>query len=87
MPISGNDFERTGREPGALLADFLKVNYRDAFSLDELAGAMELMGKNMTREELETLLSSLEYGGKVESKVVDCVTYYRYTKVMGLRLI
>ena len=87
MPISGNDFERTGREPSALLVDFLKVNYRDAFSLDELVGAMELMGKNMTREEMETLLSSLEYGGKVESKVVDCVTYYRYAKVMGLRLI
>jgi hypothetical protein len=87
MPISSNDFERTGRAPSALLVEFLRVNYRDAFTLDELAGAMELMGKNMTREEVETLLSSLEYGGKVDSKVVDCVTYYRYSKVTGLRLI
>ena len=87
MPIRSDDFERTERAPSALLVDFLRVNYRDAFSLDELVGAMELMGKSMTTEEVETLLSSLAYGGKVESRVVDCVTYYRYAKVVGHRLI
>jgi hypothetical protein len=69
MPIRSDDFERTERAPSALLVDFLRVNYRDAFSLDELVGAMELMGKSMTTEEMEMLLSSLAYGGKVESKV------------------
>jgi hypothetical protein len=87
MPISSSKFEKGERAPSAVLMDFLKANYRDAFSLDELVEALGTQGCNMTSEDAEVLLDSLEYGGKVRSKVVDCVTYYKYSEVVGFKLI
>jgi hypothetical protein len=87
MPISSNDFERGERSPSTVLMDFLRANYRDAFSLDELVAALGNEGCNLTSDEVEVMLDSLEYGGKVKSKVVDCVTYYRYSEVVGFKLI
>jgi len=48
---------------------------------------MTSMGKNLTKKDVERLLTSLEYGGRAESKIIDGVAYYRYSKVTGLRLI
>jgi hypothetical protein len=87
MPISSRDFEKADRAPSAVLMDFLRDNYRDAFCLDELVDALGKQGCNMTNEEVEVLLDSLEYGGKVKSRVVDCVNYYKYTEVVGFKLI
>jgi hypothetical protein len=87
MPISSNEFEKAERAPSAVLMDFLRDNYRDAFCLDELVEALGKQGCTMTNDEVEVLLDSLEYGGKVRSKVVDCVTYYKYSEVVGFKLI
>jgi len=87
MPVSSSSFERSERAPSVLLVDFLSTNYRDAFSLDELVKAMASLGRKMSREDLEILLTSLEYGGKVQSKVIDAETYYRYSKPFGFKLI
>ena len=85
MPISSNDFEKSNRESNILLIDFLRSNYRDAYSLDELVEAMASTGRKLSGEEVERILASLEYGGKIESKIIGGVTYYRYCKVTGSR--
>jgi|WetSurMetagenome_2_1015567.scaffolds.fasta_scaffold251326_2 hypothetical protein len=87
MPISSSDFEKAERAPSAVLMDFLRDNYRDAFCLDELVDTLGKQGCNMTSEEVEVLLDSLEYGGKVRSRVVDSITYYKYSEVVGFKLI
>jgi|GEM_PF-2276327 len=83
MPISSNDFEKSDRETSLLLVDFLRSNPRVAYKVDELVEMLASKGRNLAREEVERILTSLEYGRKVESKKVAGVTYYRYRKFMG----
>ncbi len=78
MPISSNDFEKSDREPSLLLMDFLRSNPTVAYGFDELLCMMAAKGRELPREEFERILVLLEYGGKVESRVIDGVTYYRY---------
>jgi hypothetical protein len=87
MPIKENEFSKSSLDPSTLLMDFLSANYRNAYSLGELVEVMTAAGKNLAAEDIERLLSALEYGGKVDSKTIDGKTYYRYSKVMGNRLI
>lgn len=87
MPISRGDFEKGDRESTDLVLDFLSSNYRSAYNLDELAEMLTSAGKSLTKKSVEGLLSALEYGGRVRSRVMDGVTYYRYSKVAGLKLI
>jgi len=87
MPINSRDFDKSDRDPSTLLIGFLSYNYRNAYTLDELVEMMTSMGKNLTKKDVERLLASLEYGGRAESKIIDGVAYYRYSKVTGLRLI
>ena len=78
MPISSNDFEKTDRKSSLLLMDFLSSNPLDAYGLDELLEMLASKGRRLTREEVERILVLMEYGGRVESRVINGVTYYRY---------
>ena len=87
MPISRSEFDKSKRDPGILLLDFLSFNFRNAYTLDDLVEAMKAEGKDLTKEDAENLLSALEYGGKVKSRTIDDKTYYKYSFVRGLRVI
>ena len=86
MPISDSAFSKSDRDPSILLQEFLSFNFRTAYTLDELEAVMKSAKKDLTKKDVEGLLSALEYGGKVKSKTIDGETYYRYAKVMGNRL-
>jgi len=78
MPISSNDFEKTDSKSSHLLMDFLRSNRRVAYSLDELLEMLASEGKKLAKKDVERMLFLMEYGGRVESKVVSGVPYYRY---------
>jgi len=78
MPISSNDFEKTDRESSLVLMDFLRSKPLDAYGLDELVGTLASKGRKLAREEVERLLVLMEYGGRVESRVIAGMPYYRY---------
>jgi hypothetical protein len=87
MPISENEFGKSSRDPSILLLDFLSFNFRNAYSLDELVEVLKAEGKDLTKEGVESLLSALEYGGKVKSRTIDGKTYYKHSVVRGLKVI
>jgi hypothetical protein len=87
MPISESEFGKSSRDPSILLLDFLSFNFRNAYSLDELVAVLKAEGKDLTKEGVESLLSALEYGGKVKSRTVDGKTYYKHSVVRGLKVI
>jgi hypothetical protein len=84
MPISSNDFEKSDRESRLLLIDFLHSNRLNAYGRDELVEMLAAMGRKLSGEEVERILALLEYGGRVESRVIDGVTYYKYRESFGL---
>lgn len=86
MPISENEFGKSSRDPSLILVDFLSTNYRNAYTLDELTEMMAAKGRKMSKQDVERLLTALEYGGKVKSRVIDGVTYYKYSKLIGIKL-
>jgi hypothetical protein len=85
MPISSNDFEKSDREPSLLLMDFLRSNPSIAYGFDELLDMLAAKGRKLDREELERILVLLEYGEKIESRVIDGVHYYRYREFSFFR--
>ncbi len=85
MPINESEFNKSSRAPTIVLLEFLKTNYRNAYSLEELADMMAPHGLN--KQELEKHLDALAYGGKVKLKVVDGKTYYKNSEIGGLKLI
>jgi hypothetical protein len=87
MPINENEFGKSSRDPTSLLLDFLGFNFRTAYTLDELVAVMKEQGKDLTEENVEGLLSALEYGGKVKSRTIDGKTYYKHAVVRGLKVI
>jgi DNA-binding transcriptional ArsR family regulator len=87
MPISESEFGKSNRSPTSLLLEFLSFNYRNAYTLDEIADAMSEQDKNLSKQNLEKLLDALEYGGHVKTRVVDGKTYYKYSEIGGLKLI
>lgn len=87
MPISNIDFEKNNRDPSLLLVDFLSLNYRNAFTLDELEAVIKSTNKDLGKRDVESLLNALEYGGKVKSRTVGGKIYYRYSEVAGRRLV
>jgi hypothetical protein len=84
MPISSNDFEKSGRESSLVLMDFLRSNPLNAYGLDELVEMLASMGRKLAGEEVERILALLEYGGRVKSKKIDGMTYYKYRESFGL---
>jgi hypothetical protein len=87
MPINENEFGKSSRDPSILLLDFLSFNFRTAYSLEELVEVVKAEGKDLAKEDVEALLSALEYGGKVKSRTVDGKTYYKHSVVRGLKVI
>ncbi|GEM_PF-4383443 len=85
MPINESEFNKSTRPPSILLLEFLSANYRNAYSLDELAEVMS--SQDMSKQDLEKLLDALEYGGHVKLRVIDGKTYYKHSEIGGLKLI
>jgi hypothetical protein len=87
MPISRGEFEQRKRDPTLLLLEFLSLNARSAYTLDELEEMMKSKYEDLDKKDIEALLSALEYGGKVQSRTIDNKTYYRHSSVAGMRSI
>jgi len=87
MPINESEFGKSSRDPSLLLIEFLSFNYRSAYDLDELEAMMKSKNKDLSKKDIERLLTALGYGGKVKSRTIDGKTYYRYSKIGGLKLI
>jgi len=83
MPITRNDFEKSDRETSIMLVEFLRSNFHIAYTLDELVEELASQGRKVKAEEVERFLLSREYGGRVESRIIDGVPYYRYKRVLG----
>jgi hypothetical protein len=83
MPVTRDDYEKRSGEAFILLKDFLRPNFHIAYTLEELMEVLKEKGVKLSKEETERVLTSLVYGGRVESKIVDGVTCYRYKKVLG----
>ncbi|MBA7610284.1 hypothetical protein ES703_17491 [subsurface metagenome] len=83
MPITSSDYEKGSGEAGALLKEFLRFRPHVAYTLDDLLEVLASNDINLPKEELESLLFSLEYAGRIESKIVDGVPYYRHKRVLG----
>jgi hypothetical protein len=87
MPISNSEFESRKRNPTLLLLDFLSLNNRNAYTLDELEAVVKSIHEDLNKEDVESLLNALEYGGKLRSRTIDGKIYYRYSSVAGMKLI
>lgn len=85
MPINTIEFEKGSRDTGVLLLEFFRSNARVAYNPEELVKVLASMGRNLSAEEVERILLSLEYGGAVESKMIAGVPYYRYRKVLAFK--
>jgi len=83
MPINKPEFEKSDRETSILLMEFFRFNARTAFTLDEIVKVLASIGRNLSAEEVERILTSLEYGAGIESRMIDGVNYYRYRKVLA----
>jgi hypothetical protein len=87
MPINENEFGKSRRDPSLVLLEFLEVNARTAYSLEELVEVVKAEGRDLAPRDVESLLSALEYGGKVKSRTIDGKTYYKHSVVRGLKVI
>ena len=83
MPINDAKFKKNSPETVAALMEFLRPNFHIAYTLDDLKEALAARGADVAADVLESLLGSLEYGGRIVSKTVDGVTHYQYRKVRG----
>ena len=83
MPISSSDFEKSDRKSSLLLLDFLSSNPLNAYGLDELVEMLASKGRKLAKEEVERILVLMEYGGRVESRTIAGVNYYRYHEFFG----
>jgi hypothetical protein len=83
MPINDARFKKNSPETVAALMDFLRPNFFKAYTLKELREELAAMEVDVSADVLETLLASLEYGGRIVSKVVDGETYYQLRKMRG----
>jgi hypothetical protein len=83
MPINDAKFKRNSPETVAALMEFLKPNFHIAYTLDELVAELAAKDVDVSADELENLLDSLQYGGRIVSRTIDGVTHYQYRKVRG----
>lgn len=85
MPISRREFESGELDPSLLLIEFLRSNPDYAYTAKELIGELASKGMDLTKEEMQNALSSLENRGRIESKIIHGVVYYICSKTMGFR--
>jgi hypothetical protein len=83
MPITSSDYDKGSGEAVALVKEFLRFHPHFAYTLEDLVEMLDANGVDVSKAELERLLFSLEYGGRIESKTVDGVTFFRHNRVMG----
>lgn len=83
MPINDASFKKNDPETVASLMEFLRPNFHIAYTLDDLKEVLAAKGVDVSADVLESLLGSLEYGGRIISKTVDGVTHYQYRKMRG----
>jgi hypothetical protein len=83
MPITSSDYEKRSGEAATLLKEFLRLHQHIAYTLDELLEVLAANDISLSKSELERLLFPLEYGGRIESRIIDGVTYYRYNRVFA----
>jgi len=83
MPINNASFKKGSPEAVAALMEFLKPNFHIAYTLNDLREMLTNKGVDVSADTLESLLFSLEYGGRIISREIDGVTYYQYRKMRG----
>ena len=83
MPINNANFKKNSPETVAALMEFLRPNFHIAYTLDDLREALADKGVKVSADTLETLLFSMEYGGRIVSREIDGVTHYQYRKIRG----
>ncbi len=83
MPINDASFKKNSPETVAALMEFLRPNFHIAYTLNDLREALAAKGVDVSADTLETLLGSLEYGGRIVSRTVDGKTHYQYRKIRG----
>lgn len=75
MPINRESFEQGKILPRAEILAFLESNAERAYTIDEIY--METRATlEYSKEQLQEVVSGLEAEGRVESKVIEGVTYY-----------
>ncbi len=85
MPISRSEFESGELDPSLLIIDFLHSNPDYAYTVEELLEQLASSGIDLTGEEMQSILKSLESRGRIEVKTIDAVIYYIYSKALGFR--
>ncbi len=85
MPISRKEFETGELDLSFLIIDFLRTNSDDAYNVEELVAELALKGMSLTVEKVQTILSSLESRGRVQTQTRDGVVYYIYSRRIGFR--
>jgi hypothetical protein len=83
MPINDTRFKKNSPETVAALMEFLRPNFFKAYTLKELREVLAAKEVDVSADTLETLLGSLEYGGRIVSREIDGVTHYQYRKIRG----
>lgn len=80
MPISGDEYELGEIDPSLFVLQFLRTNFPNAYTQDELLNILSSGEREVTQEELESMLKQLVEAEKIESKTIRSVVYYRYHK-------
>ena len=86
MPISGEEFELGEIDPSLFLMQFLRDNFPNAYTQDELVSVLSSQRKQVAYEEVGSILKQLVEAEKIESKNIRDMVYFRYhKKPLGFR--
>lgn len=85
MPISRREFEKGEIDPTFVLEEFLRSNSDTAYTAEELIIELASNRIALTREEVQSILRSLEAEGKIRLNTVRGVVYYVCEKTVGFR--
>jgi hypothetical protein len=83
MPIKRKEFESGEPQPIFAVEEFLRSNPDYAYTVEELIVELAAMRVALKVDELREILSCLETGGKTQSKVINGVLYYVYSRAIG----
>ena len=83
MPVNDARFKKNSPRTVAVLMEFLKPNFHIAYTLEDLREVLAAKEVKVSTDELESMLFSMEYGGRIISREVDGKTYYQYRKIRG----
>ena len=87
MPISRREFEGGKLDPSLLIIGFLRSNADYAYTVEELLEELVSRGMDLTAEDMQGILRSLEKQDKIEAKMMRGVVYYIYRKPrLGFRV-